>query len=114
MSNAWAASTCELYSAGILVYHVFCDVKAIPEELQAPVSQTLITFFIVSLVGLYSGSTIANYVYGLCAWHVLHGLEWRLNPSEIDTTLKGAEWLTPPSSKRKKRQPYTPKFMTKL
>ena len=33
MSNAWAASTRESYSAGILVYHVYCDSKSIPEEL---------------------------------------------------------------------------------
>jgi hypothetical protein len=54
MSNAWADSTCESYSAGILVYHVFCDVQGIPEELRAPATQTnltIVTSFIISLAG---------------------------------------------------------------
>jgi hypothetical protein len=75
MLDAWAASTRKSYSAGILIYHVFCDVRAISEELQAPVSQTLITSFIISLAGSYSESTISNYIHGLHAWHILHGLE---------------------------------------
>ena len=109
-----AESTHETYSAGILVYHVFCDVKNIPEELHAPANQSTITTFIVSLAGSYFGSTISNYIHGLRAWRVLHGLEWRLNSLEMDAALKGADRLTPPSSKRKKRQPYTTVFITKL
>jgi hypothetical protein len=114
MSNAWARSTQESYSAGILVYHVYCDAKDIPEELRAPTNQHTITAFITSLAGSYSGSTISNYVHGIRAWHILHGLEWRLNPLEMDAVLKGADRLAPPSSKRKKRQPYTPEFITSL
>ena len=114
MSNAWADSTRESYSSGILVYHVYCDVKGVPEELRAPASQSNITSFIVSLAGSYSGSTISNYIHGIRAWHILHGLEWRLNSLELDAALKGAERLAPPSSRRKKRQPYTPDFIAKL
>ena len=114
MSNAWAESTRESYSSGILVYHVYCDMKEVPEESRAPASQSNITSFIVSLAGSYSGSTISNYIHGIRAWHVLHGLEWRLSSMETDAALRGAERLAPPSSKRKKRQPYTPEFITKL
>jgi hypothetical protein len=114
MSNAWADSTRESYSSGILVYHVYCDKKGVPEELRAPASQSNITSFIVSLAGSYSGSTISNYIHGIRAWHVLHGMEWRLNHLETDAALKGAERLAPPSSRRKKRQPYTPQFIAKL
>lgn len=114
MSNAWAESTRESYSAGILVYNVHCDKKGVPEELRAPTSQPIITDFVASLAGSYFGSTISNYIHGIRAWHVLHGLEWKLNPLEMDALLKGAERLAPPSSKRKKRQPYTPDFITKL
>ena len=84
MSNAWASSTRESYSAGILVYHVYCDVKSIPEELRAPTSQHIITAFVASLAGSYSGSTFSNYVHSIHAWHILHGLEWSLNPLELD------------------------------
>ena len=114
MSNAWADSTRETYSAGILVYHVYCDMKGIPEDLRAPTSQHLITAFITSLAGSYSGSTIHNYIHGIRAWHILHGLEWRLNPLEMDAVLKGASRFAPSSSKRKKRLPYTPEFITEL
>jgi hypothetical protein len=114
MSNAWAESTRESYSAGILVYHVFCDARSIPEEQRAPANQATVTSFIVSLAGSYSGSAISNYVYGIRAWHVLHGLEWRLSSLETDAALKGADRLAPPSSKRKKRQPYTTDFITRL
>jgi hypothetical protein len=114
MSNAWADSTRESYSAGILVYHVYCDMKNVPEELRAPATQAIITAFIVSLAGSYSGSTISNYIHGIRAWHILHGLEWRLNQLELDAALRGAERLAPPSSRRKNRQPYTPEFIAKL
>ena len=114
MSNAWAESTRESYSSGILVYHVFCDARNIPEELRAPANQATVTSFIVSLAGSYSGSTISNYVNGIRAWHILHGLEWKLNSLEMDAALKGADRLAPPSSKRKKRQPYTVEFITRL
>ena len=88
MSNTWASSTHESYSTGILVYNIYCDMKGIPEELQAPTNQHTITVFITSLAGSYSGSTISN---GIHAWHILHGLEWKLNLLEMDTVLKGAD-----------------------
>ena len=74
MSNAWASSTRESYSARILVYHVYCDVEDIPEESRASTNQHTITAFITSLAGSYSGSTISNYVHGIRTWHILHGL----------------------------------------
>ena len=114
MSNAWADSTQETYSAGILAYHVYCDVKGLLEDLRAPTSQHILTSFITSLAGSYSGSTINNYVHGIWAWHILHGLEWKLNQLEMDAVLRGAERLAPPSSKRKKRLPYTPEFIMEL
>jgi len=114
MANAWADSTHESYSAGILVYHVYCDQREIPEELRAPTSQFIITSFIASLAGSYSGSTIANYIPGIRAWHILHGLDWKLNSLETDALLKGADRLTPPSSKRKKRQLYMLEFIAKI
>ena len=114
MSNAWASSTRESYSAGLLVYHVYCDKKGISEELRAPASQDIITSLVASLAGSYSGSTISNYVHGIRAWHVLHGLQWKLDRLELEAVLRAAERLTPSSSKRKKRQPYTPEFIARL
>lgn len=113
-SHAWAESTREAYSSGILAYHVFCDKRDIPEHLRAPISHTLAASFVASLAGCYSGSTISNYVHGVRAWHVLHGLPWKLNSMEMDALMKGAERMTPSSSRRKKRVPYTPDFLASL
>ena len=112
MANAWADSTQEPYGAGILVYHVFCDAKGVPEGLWAPTSQHIISPFVTSLAGSYFSSTIHNYIHGIQAWHILHGPEWRLNPLEMDAMLKGAEHLAPFLAKRKRRQPYTPEFIS--
>ena len=67
--------------------------------------------FISTLAAAYSGSTISNYVCGIRAWHLIHGVSWRIDKPELDTMLKAAEKLTPLSSKRKKRRPYTIDFI---
>ena len=114
MLHAWAESTRESYGSGLLVFHVYCDSRAIPEQDRAPAASDLISAFISHTAGSYSGKTIANYVFGVRAWHILHGLRWSLNDEEIDTLLKAAEKLTPHFSKRKKRRPYTVEFICTL
>jgi hypothetical protein len=114
MSQAWEEGTRETYGSGLLMFHVYCDNKDIPELQRAPVSKILLSSFISELAGAYSGKTIANYVYGIRAWHVLHGMTWQLNEPETMALLTAASKLTPPSSKRKKRCPYTLDYMIKL
>lgn len=114
MLHAWAESTRESYGSGLLVFHVYCDARSIPEHDRAPADSTLISTFIVFAAGSYSGKTIANYVFGVRAWHILHGMRWALNDEETDTLLKAAENLAPPSSKRKKRRPFTVEFICTL
>src|SRR5271168_821194 len=41
-------------------------------------------------------------------------MQWNPNRLELEAVLRAAERLTPSSSKRKKRQPYTPGFIAKL
>jgi hypothetical protein len=108
MLHAYAESTRETYGSGLLVYHVFCDSKLIPEDQRAPASHILISLFITEMAGHYSGRTVANYVYGVKAWHTLHGVAWTLGgDTEIDALLKAAISLTPTSLKKPKREPYT-------
>ena len=114
MLNAWAESTHKAYSSGILAYHVYCDKMEIPEEKRTPTSQLVIASFIASMAGAYSGASISNYIYGIRAWHILHGLKWELNQLKTDALLKGADCMTLSSSKKKKRQPYTPEFMSRI
>ena len=81
------------------------------QEGQGPISQLLLMSFISTLAAAYSGLAISNYVYRIWAWHLLHGISWKINKPELDALLKAAEKLTPTSSKRKKRRPYTINFM---
>ncbi|KDQ52909.1 hypothetical protein JAAARDRAFT_137970 [Jaapia argillacea MUCL 33604] len=114
ITHAWAESTRELYGSGLLVFHVFCDNKSIPEDQRAPASSLLTSSFVSTIAGAYAGRTISKYLYGVRAWHILHGLEWSLNEPEMEALLKAASTLAPTSSKRKKRQPYTIAFISSL
>jgi len=67
--------------------------------------------FVSTLAAAYSGSAISNYIYGIWAWHLLHRIPWKINKPKLEALLKAAEKLTPPSSRRKKRHPYTIDFM---
>ena len=111
MAGSWADSMREAYGSGLLV---FCDTKSIPEDQRAPASSVLIAAFIASLAGSHSGSAISNYLYGICAWHTLHGAKWHLNDTEMAAVLKGADKMAPASSKRKKCRPYTIQFITTI
>ncbi|KIK74617.1 hypothetical protein PAXRUDRAFT_19696 [Paxillus rubicundulus Ve08.2h10] len=107
MAHAWAESTRESYGSGLLVFHIFCDAKSIPDSDRAPASTQLIALFISSLAGQYSGGTVANYLQGIRTWHIMHCLIWSHNDTEIEALLKAAVTLAPTSSKRKPHEPYT-------
>jgi len=114
MIYAWEENTWETYGSGLLIYHVFCDVNGTPESERAPAAQPLLSAFVASLAASYAGETISNYFYGVRAWHILHGITWRLEKAEMDTMLRAAEKLTPSTSKKKPRHPYTPNFIEAL
>jgi hypothetical protein len=111
---AWADGTIETYGSGLLSFHVYCDSKVIPEAQRAPASPTLVAGYLSALAGFLSGGTLANYVAGVRAWHIIHGVLWTTNKAELDALLKAADVLTPSSSKRKPRQPYTPEILCRL
>ena len=99
MAHAWTESTQETYGTGLLTYHVFRDKKEIPEPQRAPTNSILLQLFIASMAGSYSGVAIANYIWGIQAWHILHGVSWKLNYIKMDTLLQAAIKVTPESSK---------------
>jgi hypothetical protein len=107
IAHSHAPSTRESYGSGLLVFHVFCDARQIPEEQRCPASSVLLLTFIAACAGLYSGKTLENYFYAIRAWHLLHGSAWLANPQESSLALEGASRLAPPSSKRPKRDPFT-------
>ncbi|KAG2744527.1 hypothetical protein P692DRAFT_20877960 [Suillus brevipes Sb2] len=63
---------------------------------------------------MYSGKTLANYFYGIRAWHLLHGQPWLAQQGEITLALEGAKRLAPPASKRLKRAPFTIDIITSI
>ncbi|KAF8468597.1 hypothetical protein DFH94DRAFT_638404 [Russula ochroleuca] len=111
MIHAWEEDTREAYGTGLLMWHCFCDRGAIPEIERAPANQPLLSAFVAHLAAVYLGKMISNYLHGVRAWHILNGVPWLLEKWEMDTMLCTADKLTPPSSKKKRRCPYTPKFI---
>ena len=111
MLHAWEEDTRVSYGAGLLMWHCFCDEKGTPEEARAPASQPLLSVFVTHLAAAYSGKTISGYLNGVRAWHILHGLPWTLEKSEMETMLRAANKLTPAGSRKKKCCPYTPGFI---
>lgn len=107
IGHSLASGTREAYGSGLLVYHVFCDAREVAEEQRGPASSLLLLSFIATCAGMYSGKTLENYLYGVRAWHVLHGLEWLGGSEEIMSALEGASRLAPPHSKRPKQHPFT-------
>jgi hypothetical protein len=111
ISVSWATGTRSCYGTGLLVYHVFCDSRGFPEALRCPALPTVILTFIASCAGSYAGPTLANFVFAIRAWHILHGLPWNMCDAEMKAILSGAHRLAPPSSKRPKRAPMTVSWM---
>lgn len=107
ISASYASGTRGTYGSGLLVFHVFCDKSGIPEHARCPAPTPLILLFIGQCAGFYSGSTLANYVFGVRAWHIVHGRPWSTDDDQIRAALKGAEIRAPPTSKRPKRAPFT-------
>ena len=111
MLHAWEENTHVSYSAGLLMWHCFCNKKGTSEEARAPAMQALLSMFVAHLATAYSGRTITRYLSGVRVWHVLHGLPWVLKNCKMDTMLQAANKLTPSALKKKKRCPYTPDFI---
>ena len=111
MAHAWEVDTHATYTAGLLNFMVFCDQKNIPKKDRAPASHLLIMSFVSTLAAAYPRSAISNYIYRVRAWHMLHRIPWKIQKPELEALLKEAEKLTPPSTRRKKRQPYMINFM---
>lgn len=101
---SWAQGTRETYGAGLLVYHIYCDMRGIADDARCPVSPLTMSMFIASCAGSYSGSTLANYTCGVRAWHIIHGASWTMD-YQVRAALDGATKLAPPASKKGARVP---------
>ncbi|KAH8987480.1 hypothetical protein EDB86DRAFT_3065717 [Lactarius hatsudake] len=111
MVYAWEEAMREAYGSGLLIWHRFCDDKGVSELERAPAAQPLLSAFVAHLASAYSGKSISNYLNGVRAWHILHSVPWTLDKAEMEAMLRAANKLTPDTSKRKARCPYTPAFI---
>ncbi|PSR72209.1 hypothetical protein PHLCEN_2v11916 [Hermanssonia centrifuga] len=111
-TRAWAVSTATLYGSGLLVFHVFCDERGIPEKDRAPISDDVLQLFLATLAGSYAKSSIVNYYAGIRAWHAVHRINWMIDKDRSALLIRGAENLVPASSKREPREPYTKEIVT--
>lgn len=114
INSSWQPSTRESYGTGLLVFHVFCDLRGISEAQRCPVDPILMLTFISCCAGSYSGKTLSNYAYAIRAWHLLHGAPWRMNFPEMKAALDGAVLLAPPSSSKPKRCPLLINILTAI
>jgi hypothetical protein len=61
--------------------------------------------FAAALAGVYSPSTISNYLAGVRAWHIIHGLDLNTHKPTMEALLKAATIMSPPDARRAKRPP---------
>ena len=114
MASSWASSTWETYGTGLLAMFEFMEAIAIPATNQVPVTPTVLKAFVVTLVGEYSASTIKNYINGVRAWHIIHGLPWYNQDIELEALCKATCTLAPATSKKPPQEPWTKAFIIKL
>ncbi|KAF8868769.1 hypothetical protein CPB85DRAFT_1242511, partial [Mucidula mucida] len=114
LDQSFKESTLRSYASGLLVFHAFCDSRSVPEDQRTPASPDLIALWISTIIGSYAGGTVNNYTFGVRAWHIIHGVDWRMKEPELDALIWAAEKLQPVHSKRKKHQPYTVAFIEAL
>ena len=87
MLHVWEEDTQVSYSTGLLMWHCFCDMKGMPESERALTTQALLSAFVTHLASAYSGKTIAGYINGMHAWHILNNLPWALDVTISDLAL---------------------------
>ncbi|KAG2038535.1 hypothetical protein BDR03DRAFT_805710, partial [Suillus americanus] len=107
IGHSLASGTQETYGSGLLVFHVFCDAQGVSKEQQGPTSSVLLLVFIANCAGMCSGKTLENYYYGVCVWHLLHGLDWLANQAQVVLALQDGTCLAPVTSKHPKCHPFT-------
>jgi hypothetical protein len=105
LAHGWDSATLETYGTGLLLYHVWCDERNIPDEQRTPISTSLLSTFLADCAGAYSKSALKNAVAALHAWSLLHDVKWNINQRVITGLLKGSAALADDECARSPRLP---------
>lgn len=70
--------------------------------------------FVAASAGAYSKSAIENFIAGVRAWHLLHNVKWDIDEARMQTLMRAINKLAPSLSKKKKRCPCTPAFLSTM
>jgi hypothetical protein len=105
LEEAYAPSTRSTYGPGLFTFHLFCDTRNIDERHRAPIDPGVLASFISALAGIYGGGSIQNFVYGIRAWHIIHGAPWKIEENQLQALFATGEKMAPPSSKKPEKQP---------
>ena len=81
---------------------------------RASADPTVLATFISTLIGIYGGSTIKNFVYGVRAWHIVHGIPWKIEENEVQVLLTARKCLTPATSSKALKVPWTINNLTTI
>ncbi|KAF6744752.1 hypothetical protein DFP72DRAFT_974732, partial [Ephemerocybe angulata] len=116
LEQTWNSTTLSTYGSGLGTFHAWCNkqVPPVPDSRCCAVNTPLILDFIACCAGMYSGSTVKNYVYGVKAWHTCHALSWKVDEVHLSSALSAVERLAPPTSKKPKRPPATPEWLESI
>ena len=114
LEEAYAPSTRGTYSMGLFAFHLFCDLKDIKERHRSPADPTVLASFISLLAGIYAGSTIKNFVYGVRAWHIIHGMAWKIDADQLQALLTASKRLTPANTKKDEKAPWSVEYLEKI
>ena len=114
LDEAYAPATRGVYGTGLFAFHYFCELKNIGEEHRAPVQQAVLASFIALLIGTFGGGSIRNYVYGIRAWHIIHGIRWEVNNDELKTLFEAGNKLAPKQSKKREKEPWTIDYLKEV
>jgi integrase len=100
--RAWAADTLKKYSGGVERYKRFCVARHI--EPPFPTTEATLCAFAADTAGSRAGSTIKNDLAGIRAWHIVNDTPFP-NGIQLSYVLKGAENMTPATSRKPPRPP---------
>ncbi|KAF8888290.1 hypothetical protein BD779DRAFT_1800300 [Infundibulicybe gibba] len=106
LENAWAPSTRAKYDNSVNLYLRWCDSEGLPLDKRLPASEITLCAFVAHLAGTMAGSSIRSHLSGLKRWHILANMPYTASP-RLSYLLKGADNMTPGSSRQLPRPPVT-------